>query len=262
MIYRVSIVVFLLSISFAFPQGIRQRIFVETTEDEFLDYLKYGVDEEGTAGIDTLLEEEAFPRFPPPGDDLFGVFEIEDDSAIAGEKVVWSRTDIKRLENAESYFKQYDLYFRYAISEYLIFSWPKLHEDIDSAKLTDNFGAGYINIDMRDSNDVTIENSLSQYFVINVWYRNPDYVGVEDDGYIHTGVKIYPNPCADVVKINSESRIKRINIYDPLGREVRGVRYPGFIAEISISGFPGGVYLAVVELIDGNTETKPFLKIY
>lgn len=260
--YRVAIALLFLSFSFAFSEGIRQRIFVETTEGEFIDYLKYGVDEEGTDRIDTLLEEEAFPRFPPPGDGLFGVFEIEDDSAITGEKVVWSRADIKKLEDAETYFKQYDLYFRYASSEFLIFSWPKLHQDIDSAKLTDNFGGDYINIDMRDSNDVTIENNLSQYFVINVWYRNPEFVGVEEEENFDSEIIIFPNPCVNAISVNSKSRIKRIGIYDPLGREVAEAEFPGFTAEISISGLSGGIYLAVVELIGGDTETKPFLKIY
>ncbi len=68
-------------------------------------------------------------------------------------------------------------------------------------------------------------------------------------------IKIYPNPAADVLNIESELQIMNINVFDIAGK----IKYSGTESEIHLSDWNPGAYLIKLKTAEGTSIHK-FLK--
>lgn len=71
-----------------------------------------------------------------------------------------------------------------------------------------------------------------------------------------TGIKIFPNPAGDILKISSGQDIPRVHICNTLGQKV----FSGSGTTLDVSSFSPGIYVIHVRLADGSAVTERFLK--
>jgi len=83
------------------------------------------------------------------------------------------------------------------------------------------------------------------------WYENLGPLGIDENTV--SFFSIYPNPIVDVFKVESQSRITKIEIYNPIGQLIKAVYDKNSVDTSRIS--PG---LYIIKIIDenGHTETK------
>lgn len=82
-------------------------------------------------------------------------------------------------------------------------------------------------------------------------------LGVED--FSLNAAKIYPNPSNGSFIVNSNSAVKKLNVYSQIGTFVRAIEYDGNSnqVEVNLKGVPSGVYLIELQ----NDQDKAWKKI-
>lgn len=67
--------------------------------------------------------------------------------------------------------------------------------------------------------------------------------------------RLFPNPASDRFVVSADRPVRRVRLFDLLGRRVydSGVVFSGRAASVPVRGLPSGVYFAVLELEDGAT---------
>ncbi len=86
---------------------------------------------------------------------------------------------------------------------------------------------------------------------------NTSVAGIED--LVDLGFNYYPNPVANVLKLNSKENIEKVNIYNILGQEVMHKSPSANNAQIDLSNLPVGAYIAHIQ-IDSRVGTIKILK--
>ena len=84
-----------------------------------------------------------------------------------------------------------------------------------------------------------------------------DFLGnyeVENQGV----VTVYPNPVKDILKIKSDQKIERIELYNIVGQKLN--QYDANSSEINLGDKSSGVYILKIRLANGKTETKKLIK--
>lgn len=71
-------------------------------------------------------------------------------------------------------------------------------------------------------------------------------------------LKVYPNPFTDVIYISDVSKVKNIRISDITGKVVRNISKPS--SELRLSELPAGMYILILEMNDGTTQTIKTIK--
>lgn len=91
---------------------------------------------------------------------------------------------------------------------------------------------------------------------INVEYSNDATLNLNETPTRVTGVKVYPNPTTDILKISAKSKVDAIEIYDMSGKKVEAQLRDN---EVNVESLTPGTYLIYVITKDGKTLTK-FIK--
>lgn len=90
------------------------------------------------------------------------------------------------------------------------------------------------------------------YFVV-------DISGVNDpDG--NSGIRIFPNPCSDVLQWTGPAGIQKIALLDISGRQALAFAGAEINTRLDISSVHPGVYLCQFELADGKKVTQKVIK--
>ncbi|MCK9612669.1 MAG: T9SS type A sorting domain-containing protein [Bacteroidales bacterium] len=87
--------------------------------------------------------------------------------------------------------------------------------------------------------DILVTGTLSGLGISSVIYEN--------------NVGVYPNPCADILNINSSEEIAKTEIYNMLGAKVYSKAAKSNDLQINVNQFEEGLYLVVLHF---NNETK------
>lgn len=77
-----------------------------------------------------------------------------------------------------------------------------------------------------------------------------------DEATVKKNIQIYPNPVTDFVQIKTDDKIKSVELYDQLGRQIRKFNNE---KTINIRQFPKGVYIMKVET-EKATLTEKIIK--
>ena len=134
-----------------------------------------------------------------------------------------------------------------------------------------NFGTQNIIKDDADrpvfvcAGDVDADGDMDAFGVMEVgneifWFRNTLIMGV---GEIETlNFSIYPNPGLNILNINSEKSIQKIEIYNSLGQLVtKNVEILGSEnSELNISKLATGIYFIKLRTFDGEIGVEKFIK--
>ena len=88
--------------------------------------------------------------------------------------------------------------------------------------------------------------------------RCDEIVGVREDLSVKSNVIIYPNPCANLLIIDSESEIKTIKIIDISGKIIKSIN--GDLKTVDVNGMENGIYLLNIIMTGGRMITKKFIK--
>mgnify|MGYP002152218609 CR=1 FL=1 len=77
-----------------------------------------------------------------------------------------------------------------------------------------------------------------------------------------TGIRVWPNPARDIIKIESTQSITQIDVYNQLGAllERRKSINMESAHPLSIGGLSPGVYYIEIQLLDGSRERERFIK--
>jgi hypothetical protein len=119
----------------------------------------------------------------------------------------------------------------------------------------DGLGLAIIDWPLGDAgqwNDVNHANQL--YFVIEY-----DTLMGTDTVELPV-VSVYPNPASDLLFINSDNGIDRIEITNAIGQEVRNISYISSDIPISLEDLKTGVYFVRLHFLDGRLAVKKIMK--
>tara|TARA_R110002124_G_scaffold120895_7_gene279107 strand:+ start:6300 stop:7688 length:1389 start_codon:yes stop_codon:yes gene_type:complete len=84
------------------------------------------------------------------------------------------------------------------------------------------------------------------------WYENLTILGIEDINSL--GIKIYPNPAKEVLRIESPIPLKKVSIYSVLGNTLKEVTTN--FQEIATAKLPTGLLLVEIETEKGTVVEK------
>ncbi len=120
-------------------------------------------------------------------------------------------------------------------------------------------GFSVVPVDMDNDTDIDLlaigknSNTIS-------WFENDLFSNVEIKNELNEGdVKIFPNPCSDVLKIidRQQDGIKNIFIFDTTGQLIH--MYSN-IDNINLSNLKNGMYFIKIEYNDGRISSDKFMK--
>ncbi|MBS1548583.1 MAG: T9SS type A sorting domain-containing protein [Bacteroidetes bacterium] len=127
------------------------------------------------------------------------------------------------------------------------------------------------NAKQTGSYNFTAPSTGVYYFGFNVYSDTNQYNLYVDDIHVVTstmgtselanakeGIKIYPNPFADVLTISDVKNVKTITVADASGRLVKTINKPS--NELQLGDLKTGMYLLTLEFKDGSTKTIKAMK--
>ncbi len=118
---------------------------------------------------------------------------------------------------------------------------------------------------------ISSRNDLTQYWFYEMFVKSKCTADLQSEwvGPVYTerimlstaevskaNVQVYPNPAQDFVHVKSKSAIKKLDLYSTDGKKL----WEGSTEKVSLSGIPNGVYILVVELVDGSISRQKFIK--
>jgi len=243
MIKVLLLLVFIISISLS-KSSIKLQ-FV-TDDNETSPDLEFGVDENATFGLDEELGEIfAFDAPPPSPYYIFSLLNFYDSTL---NTQVWGNKDFIPLpeENTEHNHK-----FRIWMDGGRKFTikWNIEGINIDSAKIQDEQGGQFINIDLMDGDSYYWENenvpSLNLRLVV---LYNSNINSVETNN--NERFLVYPNPVQDELKIDRE--FISAKIIDINGRVIKDFNNQ----IVNISDLNSGKYFIILHTFDGKLESS------
>ena len=106
------------------------------------------------------------------------------------------------------------------------------------------------------TNEFSLYAETDLEFVTGI-VNKQDFLGnyeVENQGV----VTVYPNPVKDILKIKSDQKIEKLELYNIVGQKLN--QYDANSSEINLSDKSSGVYILKIRLTNGKTETKKLIK--
>jgi len=124
--------------------------------------------------------------------------------------------------------------------------------------------AGNINISVLDGSGEWTEVSVND--VNNAIYGTSEYLG--SHVYNTVGIKelnvqifIYPNPAYDYLNIETESRIKEIEILNITGQTLKRINHYNNSDQLNVSELKSGMYFVKLLDFNNNTSLMKFVKL-
>ncbi|WP_396601334.1 T9SS type A sorting domain-containing protein [Algibacter sp. R77976] len=106
---------------------------------------------------------------------------------------------------------------------------------------------GEVNVQELSSSDVY----LSEGFINGDLLRSA--LGINEAEVSALKIKIYPNPASEVIHINSDIPLTKIEIYDVLGKQVFKSSY---LNKINVENYNSGIYILKMYSVDNQFVSK------
>ena len=173
-------------------------------------------------------------------DDKYEYFYDANNNTIRDIGYHWNTSDSKWVEY-QKYEYHHDL--AYSISDVIIPIW--LYGNYDYVFY--NLVTGYSFYDYIASAFVKTERAIMYYSD----YNNALNI---DDEILSRSVKLYPNPVDDVLTINSEIPLTKVEVYSILGKKVK--EFSAGFNSMRIDNLSNGVYIVRILAEKGSTTRK------
>lgn len=211
--------------------------------------LGFGFHPEATDGLDTALGElDLPPMLPPSGYKLYGVFIFYDSTQQSN---IWSYLDLRPFPSNSTDTVRFLLYAIRESGIKLRLYWNAIGDEVRYAWLVDEYLGTLVQVDMKKTNYVNIENEFLDKFYIKMVLANVNGVNIENNNNI-----IYYSENSDEIVLKSESENDLFcRIYDVLGNVVaefsfqNSKRIPSYI-------FSKGIYFVELNYLNGKKVVK------
>lgn len=226
---KLSIILFLTLITIANSNTIKLS-FITDDGDKGSD-LTFGLHKDATFGLDEELGEIFTINAPPPSPYYISTLLNFYDSTLNSQ--IWGNLDLIPYPNQNS---KYTHSFRVWLDggRKFTINWEINKDNIDSAKIQDENGGQFINIDLMSNDSYKWENELvpSLNLKLLVWY-NTSKTSVKSTS---EDIIIYPNPANNFINIDKE--FSKGEIFN-----LEGVKVLDFYKkDVNISNLSAGTY--------------------
>ncbi|MBR1792242.1 MAG: T9SS type A sorting domain-containing protein [Bacteroidales bacterium] len=136
--------------------------------------------------------------------------------------------------------------------------------DQDSIKYTWSYDgkevvADTLHVSVNANTDVTLKvENTKTHCTSESWITILYGVGIADVESVN--LSLYPNPVAHVLNISSEQSVRYATIYNMMGVEVFGQTINATSGKLNLSALPQGTYSIRIELENGQTLVRKFVK--
>lgn len=225
------ILIILLCYSTSFAQGTQIKLSFETEDGDKGSDLIFGLHQDATFGWDEDLNEIFTINAPPPSPYYISTLLNYYDSNLTSQ--VWGNLDLipyptEDIQHTHNFRVWLDGGRKFTIK------WELSGINIDSAKIQDEAGGQFINIDLMKSESYFWDNDLvpSLNLKLLVWYNtNINSVKIKDDN-----INLYPNPTNNIVIIDSQ--FSRGEMYN-----LEGIKVLDFTqSKLNVSNYTTGTY--------------------
>ncbi len=221
--------------------NIKVRLTFENELGAKYDKLVFGAVSGATDGIDEHLGEEELPPFVPPEIEILAFMNLDTLSAAG----LYSYVDFRSVpEDFNDFFHQYRVVLFKRSNSLITISWLSLLPQIKSAFMADRFDGIMFKAQMKDTNNVTINNQFLDRidFNIKVWYTKNNS-SVKNNS---SEIKIFPNPASKFLKIKAvDLEYKTIELYNSIGEMVGEYDINSMNLSINLEKYPSGMYFLV-----------------
>jgi hypothetical protein len=227
------IILFILSLS-ANAQDSYIKLKFESEEGDKGSDLLFGIDENASYGVDEELGEYDIISAPPPaGYGIFTLLRFLDSTNYEPPMAIWANKDLipsptENIEHIHNFRVWLDGGRKFTIT------WEIQGNNIDSAKIQDEIGGQFINVDLNNNESYFWDNENVSVLNLRlvVWYNN----NIKSVKNIEKKINVYPNPAKDYIFIdyNFESG----EIFDIYGRKIKDF----YDKNVNTSGLSSGVY--------------------
>jgi len=187
--------------------------------------------------------------------------------AVAYNITITTLLDEQLDENsARLYLSGNAAYIFERVGRLLTWKFPSIYSSTYS--LSDNNGYGFIQFEVKPkpgyaigdviSSSAQIHFDLKPAVATNVWQT--EFVDVlHTEAFVSEGIKMYPNPAKDVLKIEGTQPFDSVTIFDILGHPIIEKSQQTTAMAIDLSGIASGVYM--VKVMTGTiTKTIKIIK--
>lgn len=213
---KLIIILFILSLSVNAQDSYIKLKFESEEGDKGAD-LTFGIHKDATYGLDEQLGEIMAIDTPgPTGYGIFTLLRILDSTNFEPPMALWSIKDLipyptENIEHIHNFRVWLDGGRKFTIT------WEIEGNRIDSAKIQDEMGGQFINVDLNNNESYFWDNTNVSVLNLRlvVWYND----GIKSVRNIENEINIYPNPTSDFIFIdyNFESG----ELFDIYGRKIK-----------------------------------------
>jgi len=234
--------------------NIKVRLNFENELGVVYDKLVFGAVSGATDGIDEFLGEMELPPFPPPEIEILAFMNLDTISAAG----LYSYLDFRSVpEDVDDFLHQYRIVLFKRSNSLITISWQSLLPQIKSAIMADRFDGIMFKAQMKDSNQVRINNQFLDRidFNIKVWYSKTG----SSVNQIEDNIILYPNPAKSNINIEfNELFYGKMELFNSLGEKLGEYLVNNDTIQINIEKFTTGNYYIV---LSNNTKihTKKFI---
>lgn len=126
---------------------------------------------------------------------------------------------------------------------------------LDSASFFDSLGMGFMHNNMPSSMVIKNKRRGDNSFKANGATRQAQLEKQAEEKPV-VEFSLYPNPAAHSVRVESNTPMQTVEIYDAVGRQCSSTTVNGSAASIDIQTLNAGVYFVRISAADGNTAVK------
>jgi len=106
-------------------------------------------------------------------------------------------------------------------------------------------------------NDGDIDLLAGEYYGALKYFENTIVDGIAEIEQLN--LALYPNPVRDILNLEVEEQIGRIEIMDVTGKQINTLENPG--KQVSLSDLQPGIYMLKITSVDGNYTVKKIHKL-
>jgi hypothetical protein len=247
----VSVIVPTFSIKAQLNQTVFVQILLENDKNKPWENLYFGVAPDATDGMDSVYNEYEIPDIPLPAGIFYAVMLTYSPTE---NKDIWSYRSIvgpSKDKDSLKFMREFRFKVFYGNGTYVRMSWQKLPKYLDSAIISDPYGA-WFKVNMADKDSATNSEILVDQFNIYAYYNiDPNSVQVVQV----KNSRIYPNPAKDFLIINSDDDIKSIEICNILDfKLLLHINYDN--SPLNISNLENGTYFLKLINSEGKISVK------